>query len=122
MTAAPEPGVSGIRFFSGVQETCLNLWSPVLFVSSKKITGAPSQNPPAVIGRCFSSSTGAKTPPVDAPPDWDGACGFGISCALACCPLLADAIGTIVTLRTQAVAVLETLRISLILASFLIGS
>src|SRR5215469_7234208 len=84
--ATPEPGASRITLFSGEPETCLNLSRPAFLVTSSKTTGAPSTNPPAVIGRCFSSSTGAKTPPVDAPPDCDcgpGCClgmGWGFSC------------------------------------------
>src|SRR5215471_6896960 len=86
--ATPEPGASRITLFSGEPETCLNLSRPALLVTSSKTTGAPSTNPPAVIGRCFSSSTGAKIPPVDAPPDCDcvPGCSFGMGWGFSCWP------------------------------------
>src|SRR6266446_193097 len=99
--ATPDPGASRIKFFSGDPETCLNLSSPDFFVSSTKITGAPSTNPPAVIGRCFSSITGAKTPPVEAPPDCGGHWGLGAAGCLVCCGL-ANAMEFSVTLNSNA--------------------
>src|SRR6266568_7789706 len=102
--ATPEPGASRIRLFSSDPETCLNLSRPDFFVTSSKITGAPSMNPPAVMGRCFSSRTGAKTPPVEAPPDCDCACGFGASCGFSCWAPAPEPPGIINTLSAQTIA------------------
>src|SRR5882762_2511649 len=49
---------------------------------SRKMTGAPSTKPPAVIGRDFASFTAAWAPPVDMPEGFTGkgdcgVCGFG---------------------------------------------
>src|SRR5882762_1987804 len=49
---------------------------------SRKTIGAPSTNPPAVMGRDFASFTGACAPPVDIPEGFTeegdcGVCGFG---------------------------------------------
>src|SRR5260370_34920968 len=48
---------------------------------SRKMMGAPSTKPPAVMGRDFASFTGAWAPPVDMPEGFVGAgdcgvCGF----------------------------------------------
>src|SRR5438309_10933272 len=64
-------------FFSGVPERCWNLSKPDDFVISLKTTGAPSTNPPAVIGRDWASFTGACATPVDTPID--GACWGALS-------------------------------------------
>src|SRR6266550_9124375 len=82
MRATPEPGASRIVDFSGEPERWWNLSRPDCLVISRKMTGAPSTKPPAVMGRDFASFTGAWAPPVDMPEGFTGggdcgACGFG---------------------------------------------
>src|SRR5579859_2476972 len=53
--------------FSGLPDLCLNFVSPACFAMSTNTTGAPSTNPPAVMGRNFSSLTAACATPVETP-------------------------------------------------------
>src|SRR5450432_3998323 len=62
-------------FFSGVPERWRNLSRPAAFVISANTIGAPSTNPPAVIGLDWASFLGAWATPVETPIG--GACwGF----------------------------------------------
>src|SRR5260221_13619893 len=79
--------VSRMVLFFGLPERFTNLSRPAALVMSAKTMGAPSTNPPAVIGREWESLTAGCAPPVATPMpvgDWAGL-GAGGCCAAATC-------------------------------------
>src|SRR5437867_10980611 len=65
--------------FSGDPDRCRNVSRPDPAVRSSNTIGAPSTEPPAVIGRLRASLTGANTPAVLEPPAGEpgGCCAAG---------------------------------------------
>src|ERR1700676_2016207 len=59
-----------------VPDWCRNLSSPACCVMLAKTTGAPSTNPPAVIGRCSASKTAYRGAPVLTPMPLEAGCDF----------------------------------------------